>query len=236
MNQSRLTRIIEGIVFISLVLSLLYAVLRLFVVSRQIRLAGDRPESDYVVIILQCLLGIFMMFLPGLLRQKFSIQIPNSMYLAFVLFLYCAIYLGEVRNFYNLFRYWDTILHTFSGGMLGALAFSFIALLNNSERVPMNLSPLFVALFSFCFSVTLGVLWEFYEFLADGLFGLNMQKFILSDGTLLVGHAALTDTILDLFVGALGALGTAILGYISLKHNKGWIDRLLVRSTTRPKE
>ena len=90
--------------------------------------------------------------------------------------------------------------------MIGALGFSIVTLLNKTEEVPMNLSPLFVALFSFCFAVTLGVVWEFYEFTFDGLLGLNMQKFALENGTQLIGRAALTDTMIDLFVDAVGAL------------------------------
>ena len=113
--------------------------------------------------------------------------------------------------------------------MIGALGFSIVTLLNNTEEVPMNLSPLFVALFSFCFAVTLGVVWEFYEFTFDGLLGLNMQKFALEDGTQLIGRAALTDTMIDLFVDAVGALIISIIGYISLKYNKGWIEKLQVR-------
>lgn len=75
----------------------------------------------------------------------------------YTIFLYCAIYLGEVKSFYYEVPHWDTILHTFSGAMLGALGFLFVTLLNKNEKVQMNLSPLFVVDFSFCFAVTLGV-------------------------------------------------------------------------------
>ena len=85
--------------------------------------------------------------------------------------------------------------------MIGALGFSIVTLLNKTEKVPMELSPLFVALFSFCFAVTLGVVWEFYEYTFDGLLGLNMQKFALENGTLLIGRAALADTMMDMGTG-----------------------------------
>ena len=96
--------------------------------------------------------------------------------------------------------------------MIGALGFSIVTLLNKTEKVPMELSPLFVALFSFCFAVTLGVVWEFYEYTFDGLLGLNMQKFALENGTLLIGRAALADTMMDLVVDAVGAFIMSVIG------------------------
>ncbi len=188
-----------------------------------------RIKSDYALMLSQCILGVVALLLPGMLEHKLKIEIPSNMLILYTIFLYSAIYLGEVKSFYYNVANWDNILHTFSGAMIGALGFSIVALLNKSEDVPMNLSPVFVALFSFCFAVTLGVIWEFYEFTFDGLLGLNMQKFALENGTPLVGRAALTDTMVDLFVDAVGALIMSIIGYISLKYNKGWIEKLQVR-------
>ena len=188
-----------------------------------------RIKSDYALMLCQCILGVVAMLLPGMLEHRLKIEIPSNMLILYTIFLYFAIYLGEVKSFYYNVSNWDNILHTFSGAMIGALGFSIVTLLNNTEEVPMNLSPLFVALFSFCFAVTLGVVWEFYEFTFDGLLGLNMQKFALEDGTQLIGRAALTDTMIDLFVDAVGALIISIIGYISLKYNKGWIEKLQVK-------
>ncbi len=188
-----------------------------------------RIKSDYALMLSQCILGVVALLLPGMLEHKLKIEIPSNMLILYTIFLYSAIYLGEVKSFYYNVANWDNILHTFSGAMIGALGFSIVALLNKSEDVPRKLSPRFVALFSFCFAVTLGVIWEFYEFTFDGLLGLNMQKFALENGTPLVGRAALTDTMVDLFVDAVGALIMSIIGYISLKYNKGWIEKLQVR-------
>lgn len=188
-----------------------------------------RVKSDYALMLSQCILGVVAMLLPGMLEHKLRIEIPSNMLILYTIFLYSAIYLGEVKSFYYNVSNWDNILHTFSGAMIGALGFSIVTLLNKTEEVPMNLSPLFVALFSFCFAVTLGVVWEFYEFTFDGLLGLNMQKFALENGTQLIGRAALRDTMIDLFVDAVGALIISIIGYISLKYNKGWIEKLQVR-------
>ena len=187
-----------------------------------------RPKSEYVLMLVQCILGVIAMIMPGVLTKKFKLQIPTNMLLLYTLFLYGAIYLGEVKSFYYVVPHWDTILHTFSGAMLGALGFSFVSLLNNEEKIPVQISPMFVALCAFCFATTMGVLWEIYEFTFDGLLGLNMQKFALEGGADLVGRAALVDTMKDLIVDIVGALAMSCIGYISLKYKKGWIEKLLV--------
>ena len=88
----------------------------------------------------------------------------------------------------------------FSSMMTGFFGLMVVTILNRNKHVTMDLSPFFLCLFAFCFSVTLGSLWEIYEFTADGLFGLNMQKFMTAQGELLVGHEALRDTMKDIIV------------------------------------
>ncbi len=194
-----------------------------------IETAYERVKSDYVLMLVQCLLGIVAMFIPSMAKHKLNLEIPSGMLFLYTIFLYCAIYLGEVRSFYYSVPHWDTILHTFSGGMLGALGFSFVTLLNETEKIPMNLSPVFVAIFAFCFALTLGVFWEIYEFTFDGILGLNMQKFALENGTQFMGRAALTDTMKDLIVDALGAFVVCFIGFISLKYKKGWVEKLMLK-------
>ncbi|NLV35236.1 MAG: hypothetical protein GXY17_00975 [Clostridiaceae bacterium] len=229
MRSSKASKIISTIVFLSLVFSIIYVIIRIIMVPGGVQIEGERPESEYVLMLVQCTLGVFIMFLPGIISRRFSIQIPSNMYIMFVLFLYCAIYLGEVQSFYYQIEHWDALLHGFSGAMLGALGFSVITLFNKSERVPIYLSPAFVALFSFCFAIMLGVLWEIYEYVVDGLLGLNMQKFALADGKQLVGRDALSNTMKDFIFNTIGALFMSIAGYISLKYEKGWIDKLLIK-------
>ena len=193
----------------------------------------DRPnhrvKGDYVLMLAQCILGVFALSLPSMLRRRVQLEIPSNMLILYAAFLYCAIYLGEVRSFYYNVAHWDTILHTFSGAMLGALGFSFITFLNRTDRVPMNLSPVFVATFAFCFAVTLGVVWEIYEFTADGILHTNMQKFGLEDGTPFLGRLALADTMKDLIVDTIGAAVMSVIGYVSLKYQKGWVEKLLLK-------
>lgn len=223
-------KILSIFVLVSLVLSLIYAIFGIILADAGMtpNKAYDKVKSDYVIILLQCMLGIACIFLPSALEKRFKIRIPNMMYVFFVIFLYAAIYLGEVRSFYYDFKYWDLILHTFSGAMLGALGFSMVKLLNDSDNVAMKMSPAFVALFALTFAVFMGVVWEIYEFTFDGIFGLNMQKTMLEDGTPLLGRTAVQNTMRDIIVDTLGALVMAIVGYISLKYEKKWIDKIEV--------
>lgn len=235
-KHPRLEKILTLLVFLSMAVSALFLIIRIIIAPMIIQDytldSLPRTKGEYVLMLVQCLLGIVAMILPGMLTKKSRIIIPQGMYILYIIFLYCAIYLGEVRSFYYIIPHWDDILHCFSGAMLGALGFSFVALLNNSERVPVNLSPVFVAIFALCFAVTLGVVWEIYEFTFDGLLGLNMQKFAQEvNGELvpLTGHEALVDTMKDLIVDIIGAGTTSIIGYISLKYKKGWIEKLQLR-------
>lgn len=223
-------KIISIFVMLSLIAAIIFLVIELVIAPSKNSLEPyKRVKSDYVLMLVQCCLGVIAMLLPGILKKKLKIEVPSNMIILYTLFLYCAIYLGEVRSFYYEIREWDTILHAFSGAMLGALGFSFISFLNGVEKVPLNLSPLFVAIFSFCFAVTLGVFWEVYEFTFDGLLGLNMQKFALENGQPLIGHKALRDTMEDLMVDCVGAFIISVIGYISLKYKKGLIDKFLLK-------
>ena len=228
-KQWNWSKILSMFVFASLLVSAIFVAVRLVLAPSQPDGSNfERLNSDYVLMLVQCVLGMVVLLLPSVIARRLKIEIPSGMMILFVIFLYCAIYLGEVRSFYYHIQSWDTVLHWFSGAMIGALGFSFVALFNNSERIPVNLSPFFVAAFAFCFAVTLGVFWEFYEYSFDGLLGLNMQKFALEDGTQLVGRAALQDTMKDLVVDAVGAFAASLIGYISLKHKKGWIEKFQI--------
>ena len=218
-------------VLISLIISLISVIfILIFAPTHQSPGAPfQRLKSDYVLIMLQCILGIFAMALPKILKYKTNLIIPSNMMLLYAIFLYCAIYLGEVQYFYYHIPHWDTILHTFSGFMLGALGFSFVLILNKTERIPVALSPSFVAVFAFCFSVSLGTMWEIYEFTADGLLATNMQKYAAEAAVPFIGRTAVIDTMKDLVVDTLGALVMSIIGYISIKYKKGWVETLTLK-------
>ena len=223
----------SGVFVISVLTSFIvpsgYLILRIAMGDKLFGSPGGHGREDYVLMLLQCLLGVAAILVPAKLMRRWDIEIPKIMFLLYVGFLYCAIFLGEVRSFYYNVPHWDTILHICSGAMLGALGFSMISVFNNTERIPLNLSPLFVAVFAFCFAIALGALWEIYEFAADILLGTNMQKFALDDGTQLIGQNALRDTMKDIIVDTLGAAVTSVIGYISVKYEKGWIEKLTIR-------
>lgn len=220
-NKRDWKKIIGIILLVTLVLSIVYTIIRI-IISPSEAVGGEnytKVKSDYVLMLLQCLLGLFVMMIPSMIERRFSIDIPNNMEMLYFIFLYCAIYLGEVHDFYYRIPYWDTILHAFSAAMLGTLGFNLVSILNNAERLPVNLSPFFIALFAFCFALAAGAVWEIYEYTFDGLLSLNMQKFALEDKTLLLGREALSDTMEDIIVDALSALTTSVIGYLSIKKN-----------------
>lgn len=229
-NKKDIKSIISKFVLASFIIPLGFIVYRIITspVNNDMHVANVKVKSDYVLMLIQCLLGIVAIFIPKLLSKKNKFKMPNMMYIIYMIFLYAAIFLGEVRDFYYRVPHWDTILHTFSGGGIGALGFSVVSLLNKSEDIKFNLSPFFVSLFAFCFAVSIGVFWEIYEFSFDGILGLNMQKFALENGVDLVGRLALKDTMKDLIVDALGAFVMCAIGYVSLKHKKGWIEKFII--------
>ena len=132
-------------------------------------------RGDFASVFL-CGLTLILFLVPFWINKTFKIEIPNLLEIIIFLFIFSAEILGEIQNFYGIFKHWDTILHTLNGFLCAAIGFSLIDILNNSERFHIKLSPAFVALVAFCFSMTIGVLWEFFEFGADQIFRYDMQK------------------------------------------------------------
>lgn len=177
---------------------------------------GLRTKADYLLMLVQCLLGAVALHVPQLLRNRLRLEIPAALQIMYVFFLYCAVFLGEVRNFYYKVPHWDKWLHAFSAVMAGSLGFIIADVLNNLKGRS-SLTPLLLAVFAFCFAVSIGVLWEIYEYSVDGLLELNMQKFRLEDGTDLVGRIALKDTMNDIIIDVFGSLFAAVTGYFAVK-------------------
>lgn len=123
-----------------------------------------------------CILTLGLFLLPVVLDKKFNIELPTVLEIIILLFIYAAEILGEIQNFYGIFKSWDTMLHTINGFIMAAIGFSLIDILNNSDRFHINLTPIFVALVAFCFSMTIGVLWEFFEYGMDVVTKTDMQK------------------------------------------------------------
>lgn len=122
-----------------------------------------------------CVLSLILFVLPFFVEKKFKIKFPSILEIIIFLFIFSAEILGEISNFYVNVPHWDTILHTLNGFLCASIGFSLIYLLNENSK-SFKLSPIFVALVSFCFSMTVGVVWEFFEYGMDSFFGTDMQK------------------------------------------------------------
>ncbi|WP_367272269.1 hypothetical protein [uncultured Dysosmobacter sp.] len=123
-----------------------------------------------------CVLTILLLYVPSWIQVKLHIELPPPLEITILCFIFAAEILGEVNAFYQLIPGWDTMLHTLNGFLAAAVGFSLVLLLNDDERLTFDLSPFFLALVAFCFSMTIGVLWEFFEFSMDWFFHTDMQK------------------------------------------------------------
>lgn len=122
-----------------------------------------------------CVLSLVLLILPFFLEKKLKVQLPSTLEIIIFVFIFAAEILGEINNFYGAIPYWDTILHTLNGFLCASVGFSLVYLLNERSK-SVHLSAVFVALVSFCFSMTIGIAWEFFEFGMDQVFHLDMQK------------------------------------------------------------
>lgn len=122
-----------------------------------------------------CVLALFLFTIPTFISEKFKIGIPSLLEAIIYLFIYATAILGEINNFYGKIPFWDTILHTLNGFICAGIGFSLVDLLNQNSK-SINLSPMYIAIVAFCFSMTIGILWEFFEFSVDKLLQTDMQK------------------------------------------------------------
>ena len=166
---------------------------------------------------------------PAILGHRLPVRIPAEYELLTILFVFGALFLGEFRSYYQRIWWWDIALHASSGLLLGMLGFLLVYVMNESKRIDLHMRPGFVAFFAFVFAVSVGTVWEIFEFTVDQVFGTTMQKPMLGD------PSVLTDTMWDLIVDALGALVISTFGWWHMKRNKSsfvdvWIDRFIERN------
>lgn len=163
----------------------------------------------------ETLLILLITVLPVVLRNKFSVKIPHGFEALTILFVFMSLFLGEVQSYYTLYWWWDLVLHSGSAFIMGILGFLLVYVLNEKKEIELNLNRNFVALFAFMFAIGIGALWEVFEFSADQLFGLNMQK------------SGLVDTMWDLIVNIIGALIISVLGwgYIKTREADSFLER-----------
>ena len=209
--------VVAMILFATLIFSVVYSLVRLLLAPEELADGAEfeKPKSDYLLMLTQCTLGLAVMMIPTVITRHFKLMVPGVMCILYYVFLYCAIFLGEIFSFYYRIPVWDSILHAMSAAMLSTLGFILVDWLNKDEHVKLSMNPLFVSLFAFSFALMIGTLWEIYEFSFDSILGLNMQKARLEDGTPLIGNAALTDTMKDLIIDAIAALAVAVIGFVT---------------------
>ncbi len=149
-----------------------YFVLRLSVV---LMLVAQFFNQNYENVLL-CVLTLVLFMLPSAFERRLHIDLPDTLEVIILLFIYAAEILGEIQSYYTTFHYWDTMLHTMNGFLCAAIGFALVDILNREEKVSLHLSPFFMAVTAFCFSMTIGVLWEFFEFSMDQFLLFDMQK------------------------------------------------------------
>lgn len=199
---------------INMIITNIVRLLLVLIITRGIFL--KEYSQIFIAVITICLT-----YYPSILSKRFGVYLPAGLQIVITLFIFGAQYLGEIKDFYRIFPWWDTALHTTSGVILGIIGFMFVYLLNEKYGKKVKLSPFFVVMFAFCFAVTMGVFWEFFEYGADRMLGTNMQKFRFPE----LGDDGLVDTMGDLFVDALGAFITSSFGYLYIKKKKDVLFR-----------
>lgn len=175
-------------------------------------------------------LAIMLLVLaPILLGKRLPVKLPAEMQFFALLFIFAALFLGETRNYYERYWWWDIALHTSSGFLLGIFGFLLVYILNESRNIGVHMRPRFVAFFAFLFAVAIGTLWEIFEFAMDRSFGTTMQKPMLGD------PSGLTDTMWDLIVDTLGAAIVSLFGWWYMRRGaesfiENWIDQLIEKN------
>ena len=149
-----------------------YLVLRALIIFTLIR-AVFRREYQSVFL---CALSLGLLVMPSIISKKLKIVLPGTLEIIILLFIFAAEILGEINSFYVRVPHWDTMLHTINGFLCAAIGFALVDMMNRNDRFSFRLSPLYLAIVSFCFSMTVGVLWEFFEFGSDYFLGVDMQK------------------------------------------------------------
>jgi len=199
--EERLVAKIELAISVALQLALLWVVIS--------ALFHNRWEVAFTA---SCVL--LLTFLPSLLEQTFDVFLPTEFTFVTCLFLYSAYALGELSQFYDKFWWWDLMLHSFSALVMGLSGFLMVYVFYLTNRI--HIRPVYVAFLSFSFAVTVGVVWEVFEFIMDQVFALNMQK------------SGLVDTMSDLIVDILGALVAGFIGYKYVKDGDSLIASQLI--------
>lgn len=149
-----------------------YFVLRVLVIACMVAQSMNGNWEN----VLLCVLTLLLFTIPTIFSETLNITLPSTLETIVYIFIFAAEILGEVQSFYTHVIYWDSILHTINGFICAAIGFSLIDLLNTNDNIHINLSPIFVSIVAICFSMTIGIIWEFFEYSVDKLLLKDMQK------------------------------------------------------------
>ena len=189
---------------------------------------GANRDSHYIITIIQAVLMTILTFIPALFKKVFKINIPIIIEICYLMFCSAAILLGEIFNFYIKYSWWDDLLHVFSGSFISIIGFIVIYYLNEKKNVPMSLSPAFIILFVFCFSLAAELVWEVIEWSIDGIFSSNMQRYMHDTlKTPFAGRSALLDTMGDMIEAIIGSIIVCVLTFIEMKREDSSIKKML---------
>lgn len=198
---------------------IVYVVLRALVILMMVLQIFNRNFENVFL----CALTLILLMVPSFIQVNLKIELPTTLEIIILLFIFAAEILGEIQAYYVKFPAWDTMLHTMNGFLMAAIGFSLVDILNRNERFSFKLSPVFVAIVAFCFSMTIGVIWEFFEFGMDQIFRLDMQKdtILHSISTVMLdpagaNHPVIIDSITDASINgeSLGLGGYLDIGLI----------------------
>jgi len=187
------------------------------------------------------IMTLVYMALPGFIQRKMGFVVDQRLIVVISLFIFAGSFLGQAFSFFDRFSWWDTMLHTISGIILGLIAFALTSALNSSEKSELKLNPFYVALFSFTFAIAIGALWEIAEYLMDWFFQTTMQCWNEDATTYLTGNpayqnVALIDTMEDLIVDTIGALSVSVVGYFYLSKGKPFMEAKKIKGSDEMSE
>lgn len=197
-----------------------YIILRVLVVGIMVRAIYLRRWDQ----VLYCSLALIEFMIPSFVERRLKIELPSTLEIIVLLFIFAGEIMGEIGQFYHKIQAWDLILHTINGFLMGAIGVALIDVFNKHPSINFSLSPFFVAFVAFCFSITIGVLWEFTEYTADRLLGVDMQK------DTIVSYINSEETTIDGVRTPLkmeGITTTTITGYIQGKPEEIVLDGYL---------
>lgn len=218
---------------LTLLVTIGLAIVLLFL-FQSFQLTGTK-QSARLFLAFEMFLGVGLLLVPEVLAKFIGYAIPNPLKVLYWAFIYFAVFIGTGFHYYNKIKLWDKFLHCWSAALLVALGLALISLFFKKEAL-IKMSPFFIVLFGFCFALSMGVFWEFYEFTFDKLLGMNMQRFATSTGINFNGRQALMDTMGDLFTNALGAFLFSLYAYIKLKKEPRWIEIISFRKVKTKKQ